>query len=344
MVNIGILGCGSITKLRHAPEYAAHPGARLVGFFDPVTDRARELAEQYGAKVYESTDDMLASPEIDAVSVCTANRFHAPVTIQALKNHKHVLCEKPMAITLEECEAMIHTARETGKYLMIGHNQRLVPAHIKAREIIRRGDVGRILSFKTSFGHGGPEAWSADKSAGTWFFQKNHAFVGALGDLGIHKVDLIRWLLGEEIVEVQAMVSTLDKKGPDGNLIDVDDHAICLLKSAGGITGTLTASWVCYGEEDNSTILYCTEGIVKIFGDPTYPVTVIRKNGESEYYKVKGIQTNTSQTKSGVIDLFVDSILKGIPPEISGEEGLAAMKVITACVEASQKGCSIKID
>lgn len=344
MVRVGMIGCGSITRFRHAPEYSANPDAAIAGFFDPVSQRARDLAARFGGKVYESYEEMLGDPDIDAVSVCTSNKFHAPVTIAALHAGKHVLCEKPIATSLPEAEDMVRTARETGKYLMIGHNQRLVQAHVRAREILESGELGRILSFRTSFAHAGPEAWSVDKSSHTWFFKKGDAFMGAMGDLGIHKADLIRWLIGDEIVEVHAVTTTLDKKDGNGTLIEVDDNAICILKSRRGMIGTLTASWTNYGEEDNCTVLFCTKGVMKIFNTDEYPIEVIKKNGEKSYHKVGRIQTNDNQTKSGIIDMFITSIVNGTPPEISGEEGLAALKIVLACIESSESGKAVTIE
>ncbi len=341
MVRVGIIGCGSITKFRHAPEYAANPDVRILGFYDPVPGRAEEFAAVYGGKAYGTCEEMYADTCIDAVSVCTSNKYHAPVSIAALRAGKHVLCEKPMAMSLKEAEDMIKTADETGRYLMIGHNQRLVPAHRKVKEILNSGEMGRIISFRSTFGHGGPEAWCADKGAKTWFFKKSDAFMGAMGDLGIHKADLIRWILEDEIVEVQAMIGAFDKKDEHGNLIEIDDNAVCLLKSGTGIFGTLSASWTYYGEEDNSTVLYCTNGIIRVFDNPEFPVVVIKKNKEKVFFKVEGIQSNDKQTKSGIIDLFAKCVNENTPPEISGEDGFAALKIILGCMESAEKGCRI---
>ena len=343
MVGVGIIGCGSITRFRHAPEYAANPDVRIKGFYDPVTGRAEEFAAEYGGKAYGTCEEVYADTSIDAVSVCTSNKYHAPVSIAALRAGKHVLCEKPMAMSLGEAEEMMRTAGKTGRYLMIGHNQRLVPAHIKAKEILNSGEMGKVISFRSTFGHGGPEAWSADKGVNTWFFKKSDAFMGAMGDLGIHKADLIRWILGEEIVEVQAMIGALDKKDENGRLIEIDDNAVCLLKSRTGIFGTLSASWTYYGEEDNSTVLYCTNGIIKVFDNPEFPVAVIKKNKEQVFFKVEGIQSNDKQMKSGIIDMFVKCVKENTPPEISGEDGIAALKIILSCMESAEKGCRIVI-
>lgn len=343
MIGIGIIGCGSIARYRHAPEFAANPECSIRGFFDARKERAEELAEKFGGKVYGSVEDMLTDGEIDAVSVCSSNKYHAPISISALNAGKHVLCEKPMATRLEDGEKMIDAARKAGRFLMIGHDQRLAPAHVKAKKILESGEMGKILSFRTTFGHSGPEGWSADKSLKTWFFKKDDAFVGAMGDLGVHKADLIRWLIGDEIEEVKAYVATLDKKNDKGEPIEVDDNSVCLLKSKTGIVGTLTASWTYYGEEDNSTVLYCSKGVMRIYDNPDFPIVVTKKNGEKVLYKVVQEQNNEKQENSGVIDAFINSVVNNTPPEISGEEGLAALKIVFACMESAEKGIAIKI-
>ena len=125
MLNIGIIGCGKIAQVRHLPEYEQNPGARIAGLYDLNQERAQTLAAQYGAKVYPSYEALLADPAIDAVSVCSANVSHAEITVAALEAGKHVLCEKPMATTLADCERMVSAAKKSGKRLMIDQNQRL---------------------------------------------------------------------------------------------------------------------------------------------------------------------------------------------------------------------------
>ena len=343
MFNIGIIGCGKIAQVRHIPEYADHPQAKLAGFFDLNQDRARALAEQWGGEAYSSWEELLADPAIDAVSVCVANNAHAQISIAALKAGKHVLCEKPMATTLEDCEAMVAAARESGKFLMIGQNQRLTKAHQKARELVENGTLGKILTFRTTFGHGGPETWSVDPGKNTWFFDKSKAAMGAMADLGIHKTDLIQYLLGETVVETTAQVTTLDKRGADGQLIGVDDNAICIYRMSGGAIGTMTASWTFYGAEDNSTVLYGTKGILRIYDDPAYSLKLITADGEKVLYELEAIQTNDNQTKSGVIDCFMDCLVNNTPPAISGESVLTAMRAVFASLESSAEGRAVAV-
>lgn len=345
MYKIGIIGCGKITQVRHAPEYAENPNCQLVAYFDGLPERAQALAALYGGQVYDSVEALLAS-DVDAVSVCVSNVTHAAVTIAALNAGKHVLCEKPMATTLEDCEAMNAAARKNGKYLMIGHNQRFALAHQKAKALIDQGAIGKVLAFHTTFGHPGPEGWTG--LANPWFFDKKQAAFGAMADLGVHKTDLLHFLLGEPITQVSAMMATLDKKFPDGTPVTVDDNAFCLYQTQNGITGTLHVSWTFYGPEDNSTRIYGTEGILRCYDDPEHSLILEHKNGETEHFKLDQMTSNKEQTSggrsnTGVINAFIESLVNGVPPMISGEEAIKAMRVIFAAEQSALEGRQITV-
>lgn len=344
MLNIGIIGCGKIAQVRHIPEYMDNEKCEVIGYYDRTFSRAETLAKKYGGNAYKSYEELLEDKDIDTVSVCVANHLHAEITIAALKAGKHVLCEKPMATTLEDCEAMVRASDETGKKLLIGHNQLLTPAHRKAKELIDSGLIGDIVTFKTNFGHGGPETWSINPGPDTWFFDKNAAVMGAMADLGVHKTDLIQFLTGQKIIEATARLSTLDKRDANGSLIGVDDNAFCIYKMNNGIMGTMTASWTYYGPEDNSTILYGTKGIMRIYDDPSYSIKVMLKNGEKILYEIEAIQTNDNQTKSGVIDLFIESVLEDKETELSCHNGLSSMRAIFASIESSNTGRCVQIN
>ena len=141
-----------------------------------------------------------------------------------------------MATSREEAQQKVEAASTNNKKLMIGHNQRFVSSHEKARQLIANGEVGKTYSFRTAFGHPGLEAWSIVRR-NSWFFNKEQAFICAMSDLGVHKIDLMHYLLGEEFVEVAGFVETNAKENTD-----IDDNAVCILKSESRIIGTLAAS------------------------------------------------------------------------------------------------------
>ena len=343
MIRIGILGCGKIAQVRHIPEYADNKDCELYGFYNPTRSRAEDMAKKYGGKVFGTPEELLADPNIDAVSVCAANYAHAELTVKALKAGKHVLCEKPMATNLADCEAMVAAAKESGKLLMIGQNQRLTAAHMMARKMIEDGVIGKVITFRTAFGHGGPETWAIKPGKDTWFFDKSKAAMGVMADLGIHKTDLIQYLLGQKVVATTAMLTTLDKRGADDELIGVDDNATCIYKMADGTVGTMTASWTYYAAEDNSTVLYGTKGEIRIYDDPAHSIVLKKPGCEPEYFDVEQIQTNDNQTKSGIIDAWLDCVKAGKEPEINGDSVLSAMRAVFASIQSSETGKTVEI-
>jgi len=342
-MKVGIIGCGSIARQRHAHEYGLNKNTEIAGFFDFVPERAMEMVSLFGGKVYSSVDEMLADKEIELVSVCVANAYHAETTIKALKAGKNVLCEKPMAVTFEQCLEMVKAAEESGKRLFIGHNQRLTPAHKKAKELIKSGEMGNVLTFASSFCHAGPESWSIDKGKGTWFFKKSAAVFGSMADLGIHKIDLIRYLVGDEIKSIYSEMSVIDKTYEDGSPIEVDDNSVELIHFKNGAFGTVTTSWTQYGGENNQTQINCKNGVIKLYMDPKYSLTVTRPDGKVEYYDLDRIQTNSDvvQATSGVIDEVVDSLLSGKQSILDASSILGSMKAVFACKESNETGKAV---
>ncbi len=347
MLNAGIIGCGKIAEVRHGPEYSENPETHILGYYDKDPARAQLMADMFGGRVYASIEQMLADQDIDIVSVCVANHAHAQVSIDALFAGKHVLCEKPMATTLAECQAMVDAAHANRRRLMLGHNQRFASAHVMARLMIQDGLIGRPLSFHTTFGHPGPEGWTGQ--ANSWFFSKQQAAFGVLADLGIHKTDLIHYLLGEPIVRVTSLLATLDKHYPDGKPIDVDDNAICLFQTKSGALGTLTASWTYYAGENNATRIYGTKGQLRLYDDPRYAIIYEPAQGKVQRHKLDEMTSNKKQTSgkrtnTGVIDAFVTGVMSGKPTVIDGDEALKAMKVIFAALDSVNTGKLIQVE
>lgn len=340
-IKIGIIGAGKIVRVRHLPETQMNPHAEVSAVCDIVKSRAEEMAKKYNCKAYTDYSQMLLDPEIDAVIVAAPNTTHAEMTVAALKAGKHVMCEKPMATTLAEGQAMLIAARETGKQLMIAHNQRLEPANIKAREIIQSGKLGRILSFTSVFGHPGCEYWAID-GEDTWFFKKDIAGLGVLGDLAVHKLDLMRFILDDNYSEVTAMMGTQAKTYPDGGLIDVEDNAMCILKTQKGALGTFIASWT-YQKEDNSTTIYGEKGVMQIYVDPNFPLIVHFDHETGEYFQVGKKSTNVEQVKSGIVDAFVDALVRGVDVPIPGIEGYRALEAVISCQQAAESGQRLEI-
>jgi UDP-N-acetylglucosamine 3-dehydrogenase len=341
-VKYGIIGCGAIGQRRHIPECHDNPKSIVTALCDPNEKRVNELADQYGAAGYTDHKKLLKEADVDAVVVCGPNFVHAPQSIDALRAGKHVLCEKPMATTASDAKKMLAAAKKAKKYLMIGLNQRLMAPHIKAKEILKSKKLGKILAFRTAFKHPGPDGWSVD-GAKSWFFDPSAAFMGATGDLGVHKADLMRWLLDEEFTDVGGFITTRDKKDSKGKLLPLDDNAYLTLQTKSGVVGSMIVSWTNYGSEENYTIVYGSKGVLKMGTDPNWGVIVEYKDGTAEQHQVGEMATNEKQVASGIIDSFTENILKKKAPQIDGYEGYQSLNVILSAMEAAKKGKNIKI-
>ena len=336
MMKIGIIGCGKIVRVRHAPECAANPQIKLAGFFDFRAERAQELTEEYGGRVYASVEEMLSDQSINGVIVCTSNRTHAEVTIQALKAGKHVLCEKPMCTSVQEAVSMEEWAQKAEKLLMIAHNQRFDQVHIRAKELLKSDVIGEVLNFRSEFSHSGPEGWSID-AGNSWFLNKKEAFIGAMGDLGVHKIDLMRWFLEDDFVSISASVVNMDKKDTKGDPVGIDDCGICILHSKNGVWGTITASWCNYGLVNNSTTFYGTKGVMTIADPYTKNDILVSKGNEIYKYQVG------AQESSGVVDAFVDAVINTKESPVSGHEGIECMKLVLGALKSAEEEKMIKI-
>ena len=334
-VRFGIIGTNFVSDWL-ADAVSAVDCATVSAVYSRTAEKGTAFAAAHNIPaVYTDMEEFLSS-DIDAVYIASPNMLHMEHTLKAAFHGKHVLCEKPMAITLEECERMLSEARRNGKTLAIAHNQRLHPVHRKAKALLEQGVIGAPLRFQTCFAHSGPDHWSVDKGTGNWFFDRSKSAFGAIADLGIHKLDLMRYLLDSDMAEVRAMLGTLDKRDAEGNPVCVDDNALVLCRMNNGMMGTVESSWTCYGPEENDTAIYGTLGTMHISFD-AQTLTVRSQNGEITSVRV------APQANTGVIDAFVASIQRGEPSVIDAERVLPSMKALFAALESAHKGVCVHI-
>lgn len=334
---IGIIGCGQIVKIRHAPELATSDWAEPAGFYDFFPERAQDYAKQYGGKAYESYQEMLNDPDVDGVVICTANDAHAPIAQEAMAAGKYVLCEKPMATTLDDAQALVETDRQSKVFFMAAHNQRFTLAHRMAKELIDSGKMGRVLSFRCTLAHPGPERFSVNRSNSTWYFNKAASGLGCVSDLGIHKCDILMHILGEPFTRVAAIAGTRDKRDETGKLAAVYDNAVCVLETASGVMGTLNLSYTNYSGMENATVYYCEKGVLRVQCDPVYALEVIMDGAETVRYQ------DVAQPRSGIMDAFGEAIVNGKPSPVPADEALRAMKTVFAIDEAARSGKMIEL-
>ena len=339
-LKIGLLGTGIIIRNFHILTLINNPLAELVAVGNLHQDSLRKIADDFKIpKTYTDFAEMAADPDIDAVVNALPNYLHAPVTIQMLKAGKHVLCEKPMALSVKECEDMIDTAKKTGYKLMIAHMWRFDREIIWLRNVIMSGKLGKIFKAKSHevliydiFGE--------DPSTKSWFVNKSLAGGGAMTDMGIHSFDTLRFVLGDiRPTKVFAKIGTYFKD------IEVEDTATLMLEFEGGIISLIEAGWYnLYADEK--------QGYTQIFGTKGYARAVpselqIEIEGEWSFVKPQIPQRNQQEDLSAFqaqMDHFLNCIIKNKEPSPNGNDGLWAMKILEAAYHSDKIGDSVNIN
>ena len=228
MLRAGIIGAG-YAAAAHARGYSAieASGVRLAVVADRHLERAEKLANRYGARAVGSMEAMLKAG-VDLISVCTPTDSHAAIAIEAMTAGKHVLCEKPIARTLDQAQRMMQVSQERGVKLMIAHVSRFEPDHLKARELLDRGDLGRLCMGFQSITAPFPD-WNP------YWYQNAEKSGGPLLDLAIHSIDYLLWLFGSRPIRVHA-VGPLNARG-------LATYGLISLRLEDGGMGLVETSW-----------------------------------------------------------------------------------------------------
>jgi UDP-N-acetylglucosamine 3-dehydrogenase len=284
-------------------------------------------------RCYYDWQQMLQDGGFDAVSICTPPVLHSEMAIESARRSYHVLVEKPMALTLEQCDWMIEAAAKAGVLLMVAHNQRFMAHHRQAKQLLQLGRLGQPYVAHAVFGHGGPEHWSPTQE---WYFQPDLAGPGALADLGSHKIDLLRWLLDQEVVEVGAIAATFEKA------TTVNDTAICLLRFDQGTLATIQASWVFRPDWENSLTIRGERGVLRISTEVAEPLRLLATQKAGSGEELYCDPTDPAGWLATVA-AFVQAINNGDVSPVPGEEGRATMKVVLAADEALKRKTVIQL-
>lgn len=233
----GIVGFGWVARDYMAPAIRA-AGHELVGVFDPDPD-ARAAAAGQGARTFSTFEDLLTDRAVEAVYVATPNHLHRAPVEGAARAGKAVLCEKPMAATLEEAQAMARACRRAGVLYGTAFDQRHHPAHRALREEVRAGRVGAVTAVRIVYACWVGRDWSACRGQDNWRIDPAKAGGGALMDLAPHGIDLVEFLLGEPILDIAALTQT---KVQD---YEVDDGALLIGRTAGGVLVQIHVAYNC---------------------------------------------------------------------------------------------------
>jgi len=332
---VGVIGAGSIAQACHLPGYAKSEYADLVAFADPEPECHKEMTKLFEhMKGYAHYKDMLANEKLDLVSVCTPNKYHAEAAIAAFQAGCHVLCEKPIATTLEEADAMIAAAKKAKRKLMVGFTHRLFTGTLKCRELLQAKAIGKPFMIRARFAHGGPyPGWAKSD----WFYHKNLSAGGAMLDMGIHAIDLCLWLMGP-IVSVQAHAATLVKK------IEVDDNALLQFEFKNGALGYIEVGWTSKPGFTGIEI-YGADG--SIICDYNHRLSLIGGKASAGADSTKEWKTLDKHPTQGgwstEIGHWLDVVRGEQKLTMDGKAGRDALEIALAAYQSSESGTRIAI-
>lgn len=351
-IKVGVIGTGSISN-EHIQAYLKNPDVELYAFCDINEAQLAKMAEQYGVtRTYTDKDAMLKElPELDAVSVCTWNSQHAPCTIAALDAGCHVICEKPMALNADEAQQMAEAAKRNGKLLMVGFVRRYGNDCRILKDYIENGDMGELYYGKATY-------LRRNGAPGGWFGDKSRSGGGPLIDLGVHVIDLTRYLMGNP-QPVSVYGATFYKLGDrpgvkgaekgytstgasDHDIFDVEDLATAMIRYDNGAVVSVEAAFSLNIKQDVGRIeLFGTKAGVNL--DPELEMYT-NLNG---YMANVQLDTTTALSFDGLfaneINHFVECVKDGIPCKSPAEDGITLMRILDAIYESARTGHEVTL-
>ncbi len=340
-LKVGLVGTGSISK-KHFGGYAKIPGVEVVAACDYNKDRVESFAREYGiARTFTEYEKMFEQGDLDAVSICVWNKFHAPVSKAALNAGINVLCEKPMAINALEAESMIKAAKSTGKLLMIGLGKRFDLRNQVMKKLIEEGRLGRVYYAKAA----SLRRWG---NPGGWFADREKAGGGPMIDMGVHIIDLVMYMTGTNKVRsvtgrtfnginVDKVLGMNRYTSVDtGNVNNVEDMCIAMITFEDGMVLNVESSWAQNVKENSLSIeLYGDKAGAKVM-----PEVEIYSYEANVRVNTKAVINPQFSTSKSVIEKEIEHFIKCIRQEeqciSTGEDCYELTRIIDAIYESAE--------
>jgi myo-inositol 2-dehydrogenase / D-chiro-inositol 1-dehydrogenase len=328
MLTFGLLGAGRIGRI-HGGNVAANPRAKLAAIADPDATAAASAAEAFGAGV-ASIDAIMADRTIGAVLICTPTFTHADLIEQAAKVGKAVFCEKPVDLNAGRIESCLKVVKAAGATLMIGFNRRFDPSFADVKRRIDAGEAGNVELVTILSRDPGPPPVSYIEGSG-----------GLFRDMMIHDLDLARFLLGEEPVEVHAVGACL--VDPEiGKAGDVDTAAVLLKTASGRIAQISNSRRATYGYDQRIEV-HGSKGLIAAGNRHATTVTRASEAGYVSDPALHFFLERYAEAYRAELDAFVSAVLDGKPAAPSGEDGLRTQRLADAATQSAQSGQTVKL-
>jgi predicted dehydrogenase len=328
-LGIALVGLGTYSTLQLAPALQHTERCRLAGIVTGTPSKEQEWMHKYSIPKenvydYQTFDRIANNPDIDIVYVVLPNSMHAEYVIRAAKAGKHVICEKPMALNVRECEQMIQACRQAGVMLSVGYRLYFEPHHLEVRRLAQSKEMGTVKLMETALGFSmaDPKSWRLNKQTGGG---------GAIMDLGVYAVQGARRTIGEDPIAVTAQGFVRDKTV----FKDIYESMFFQMEFPGGAISSSTTTYTSYVDR-----LYATTGYQWFGLQPAFNATGAR--GDSSKGKIELATPPFQQIRQ--MDAFAANVIDKTEPIASGAEGLKDLRIIQAIVQAADTGRRVEID
>lgn len=326
---IGLIGAGRISET-YMSALGLLPEARPVAVWSRSAQRAEEFARRHDLDL--ATDDVASLLDVvDVVCVNSPNACHESHAVLAARAGKHVIVEKPLAVSLEQGEAIVEACRNAGVGLAYAEELCFAPRFVRAREWIRAGALGELRYVTQREAHAGPYS--------PWFFTREEAGGGVLMDLACHSIECVRWLLGKpQARQISADLHTFDR-----GRTDLEDHAVLQLEFDGGVRALCEASWVLEGGMQSTLEIWGTAGTLRVDLLAETGLRIFSREGSPELGLARGwsataVDPVAEAGYAGELGHFLECFRRGETPSETGEDGLAVLEILCAAYASAGSG------
>jgi UDP-N-acetylglucosamine 3-dehydrogenase len=334
-IGIGIISYAHLHAPRYAAAIAAHPQARLAGIagLGVNVEVAQAEAKQYGVSYFDKYENLLSQSDLSAVYVGTEPVRHWEMVVQATSRGIHVLCDKPIATTLEDADDIVAQVRTAGIKLMVPFNPRFQLPLIRVKESLDSGEVGKLVAIY-AVKHGRLPTKAIGPQNADWFLDPTQAGGGGFLDIGIHAIDALRWLAGAEAERIYAHIGTMIHDG-----LASDDLGTMIVEFDNGVVAALSAGWANpdgYPAWLDVRFEILTTKRAFLIDSPYHGFTVYsQQRAEHHYWWRRDVD--------GLVDDFIQAIRQDREPAITGEDGRAALAIALAAYESARRGEVIEL-
>ncbi|WP_312096509.1 Gfo/Idh/MocA family oxidoreductase [Niallia sp.] len=323
-MRVGIISFAHGHAYSYAEAFKKMDEVELVGIADDNEERGVDAAMKYNTNYYPNYEDLL-DQDIEAVIITSENYKHHEHVLAAAKKGKHILCEKPIATNKKDAVEMIEVCKENNVFLQIAFPVRFSTPVAKAKQIIEDGELGSIIAIKGT---------NRGTNPGGWFVEKEKSGGGAVMDHTVHLVDIMRWYMGSDVKEVYAELDNLISD------IAIDDCGIVTMEFENNVFASIDCSW-----SRNKTFPTWGDVTLEIIGTKgTLSVDAFAQ--KTDVYSVEGAQWDFwgEDMNQDLVEDFVSNVKNGVPPTITGEDGLKAMEVALAGYESAKRKGPVLIE